>query len=151
MRSIEKRMSDAENARYGKINNLIGILKGERDGDIFSGLFENAFKSPINVGRKITIDGDELIIGNRKYSVRDLQKVTINKEGSMKLYERGGKKLCGTLSLNLASDNIELLCCWLRLHKVEAEIKSGISEKAFQWTVAAIAVITIILLQVINN
>lgn len=150
MRSTEKRMSEAENARYGKINNLIGILKGKRDGDIFSGLFESAFKNPINVGRKITIDGDELIIGGRKYGVRELQKVTINKEGSMKLYECGGKKLCGTLSLNLAADNVELLCCWLRLHRVEAEIRSGNGEKAFQWTVAAIAVITVILLQVIK-
>ncbi len=151
MKSTEKRMSEAETARYGKINNLISILKGERDRDIFSGLFENAFKTPIKAGGKITIDGDELIIGNRKYGVRDLQKITINKEGSMKLYERGGKKLCGSLSLNLAAENVELLCYWLRLHKVETEIRSGKGEKAFQWTIAAIAVITIILLQVINK
>lgn len=158
MSSTGKRMADAETARYGKINALIGILTGEREKIIPGGLLEDSqknpmetlfaddFKSKINVGGKITIDGDELMIGRKTYGADDLQKVTINTEGSMKLYDRKGKKLCGTFALNLSVKNIEYLCIWLRLHNVAAEVRSGKGEKAFQWAVFATSALIIILI-----
>lgn len=136
------KMAQAENARYAKIQKLICCLLCQKDKIIFDDEVENALGKPFKVGRIITVDGEKITVKKKLYSALDLKKVTVNTEGSMSIYDRGSRKLCGPISLNLSSKNIELFCLWARKYDVPAELVSGKGERTFQRVfLAAVAAI----------
>ncbi len=142
-------MSQAEKMRYGKIVRLTNLLCGENvlplDYSVMDGL-----DKPFNVGKRITIEGQNININKKPYCALDIKKVTINTEGSMAVYDRSGKKLCGWSVLNLSSHNIELFCLWARKNKIPSEIVSGKAEKAFQMCFLAFAVLAVVLIRLLR-
>lgn len=129
---IADKMSQAESVRYAKIQRLIGLLCGE-DKTILDGIISKGFTEPFDVGRKITIDGETIWIKNKSYTSSELQKIIINTEGSLAVYDSSGRKICGWLLLNVSVKNIELFCVWARKYHVQAETVSGKHERIFQW------------------
>ena len=139
---LANKMTLAVSARYTKINNLIQILCGQ-DKIILDEIIEEGLNEPFNVGRKITIDGETLRIKNKSYKLSELQKITINTEGSLAVYGSSGRKLCGWSLLNVSVKNIELLCVWARKYHVPAETVSGKHERIFQWGVLVLVILIV--------
>lgn len=144
---LTDKMAQAETTRYAKIQRLINLLC-QKDENILTILSGNSFNKPFKVGRKITIDGQKITVKNRTYDYYDLQKVTINTEGSMSIYDRSGRKLCGWVELNLSVKNIELFCLWARKYNVPAEVLSGKRERIFQWLILAVAVLILVMVRI---
>lgn len=140
------KMSQAEEMRYAKIQRLTDLLCKKDE------LMDAAAKglcAPFKVGGRITVDGTGITIGKKTYDALELKRITINTEGSLSIYERSGKRLCGRLTLNLSSKNIELFCMWVRKNGIPAEAVSGKGERtiliAFSVIIALIAVLMKIL------
>ncbi|MBD5513196.1 MAG: hypothetical protein HDR06_00715 [Lachnospiraceae bacterium] len=138
----------AEDMRCAKIQRLIDLLcpKGN---NILEVLAEDGI-GPFDVGKRIKVDGKNIRIKNRDYIAAELQKVTINTEGSMAIYDRNGRKLCGSIDLNVSSKNVELFCLWVRKNNVPAEVVSGTRERIFQWCVLVVGVLLVIVYKVLN-
>lgn len=147
------KMSQAVDIRYAKIQRLIGLLCPKEE-NVLDALIEDGLRSPFNVGKRIKIDDQNIRIKNKDYHSTELQRVTINTEGSMAIYDCNDRKLCGSIDLNLSSQNVELFCLWVRKNHVPAEVVSGTCERIFQWCVLAVGVFLIVLyktLNIINN
>lgn len=139
------KMSQAESMRYAKIQRQIDLLCG-KDKTILDEMAKDGMKEPFHVGKKITVNDNTIRIKNKTYAPSEL-KVTINTEGSMAIYDYSGKKLCGSISLNVSTKNVELFSLWARRHNVPAEVVSGKRERIFQWVVFAVAFLVIILVR----
>lgn len=124
---MKDKISAAEKQRYDKIKLIVALLCG--DSQVTEVLIENTPDQTFKTGRRITVDGEIIRIKNKSYEARQLQKITINTEGSMRIFDRYGKKLCSSLTLNSSSANIERFCIWARKHKIPAEVVSGIPER----------------------
>lgn len=136
------KMSQAESMRYAKIQRQIDLLCG-KDRTILDDMAKDGMKESFHVGKRIIIRGRTITIKNKTYDSSEL-KVTINTEGSLAIYDRNGKKLCGSLFLNISTKNIELFSLWVRKHHVPAEVVSGKLERIFQWFVFAVVLVVII-------
>ncbi len=152
---MEKRnridISEAETMRYAKIQNLIRLLQDE--GNHSEGInivLENELPSSFAMGKMIAVDGEKIRIGKKSYSSHEIKKVIINTEGSMAIYGEDGKKLCGSLRLNVSLDNIELFCVWVRKSNIPVEVVSEKRERFFQYMFLFIVVITVALLKIIS-
>lgn len=143
------KMSDAEKARYNKIYRLTTLLCSQ-DNDALNTVIEKTELKPFKVGRRITVDGENIYIKNKLYCAYQLQKITINTEGSLCIYDRNGKKLCDWKELNLSSANIELFCIWARKCGVPAEAVSGKRERAFQLFVLTLAILLVLLVKILK-
>lgn len=143
------KMAQAEAMRYAKIQRLIHLLC-QKDEGILHNIAGNSFNKPIKVGRKIIIDGQKITIKNKTYDYYDLQKITINTEGSMAIYDRSGRKLCNWINLNLSVKNIELFCLWAGKYKVPAEVLSGKGERIIQWLIFTVAVLVIVVIRIFH-
>lgn len=144
---------EAEEMRYARIQQLIDLLfhKSKNMPVDFVG---EEMQESFPVGMKIKVDGNKIKVRNREYSSVELQKVTINTEGTMAIYDRDGRKLCGSIWLNSSTKNIELFCVWVRKYHVPAEVVSGKGEKALQMIILVIAVAALFLyklLRVLNR
>ena len=143
----------AEEMRYARIQRLIDLLCHKQK-NILADFVEEELQESFPVGMKIKVDGNKVRIRNREYSSVELQKVTINTEGTMAIYDRDGRKLCGSIWLNSSTKNIELFCVWVRKYHVPAEVVSGKGEKALQMIILVIAVAALFLyklLRVLNR
>ena len=115
---------EAETIRYKKIQNIISLLQSNEISVLAENVLGNKSLS-FKLGRRITIDGEKIRIGKQSFRAYEINKVTINTEGSMAIYNNYGKKLCGSLSLNAFLDNIELFCVWIRKSNISIEVVSG--------------------------
>lgn len=138
------KMIQAENMRYMKIQRLIDLLCSKDN------LIADDLDTSFSVGKRITINGETITIKNKTYSYYELQKVTINTEGSLAIYDRSGKRLCNWIGLNLSVKNIELFCLWVIKYKVPAEVISGKAEKTLQFLLLAVVIIICILFKIIR-
>ncbi len=118
-------MSKAETLRYTKIQKLIDLLQSNANSAVIDSILGDSLPSPFTIGRRISIDEKTIKIGKRSYDVYEIRNVTINKEGSMAIYGNNGKRLCGSLSLNVSSDNIEMFCVWVGKNNIPVEVVSG--------------------------
>ena len=118
-------------ARYSKIERLTDLLCKENFLPLDHSAMNSLDKS-FNVGKRIAVEGQNIIINKKTYCALDIKKITINTEGSLAVYDRYGKKLCGCFALNLSTKNIELFCLWARKNNIPAETVSGKAERAFQ-------------------
>lgn len=134
---IEK-IVQAEDMRYARTQQLVNLLCHQGQGNP-DGFMENALQEPFPVGMKIKVDGSKITIRNREYSSAELQKVTINTEGTLTVYNRDGRKLCGSIWLNSSTKNVELFCVWVRRHCVPVEVVTGKGEKALQILILVVA------------
>lgn len=132
-------MERAENKRRAKVQRLINILC-LRDKGILDDIIACGFNENFDVGRNITVRGENIIIRNRNFRYSELQRIVINTEGSMAIYAQNGRRLCGMMDINLSVKNIELFCVWARKYNIFAEAVSGKNEKIFQWLIFAAAV-----------
>lgn len=142
-----KKMAEAENMRYAKVQYITGLLTNN---DKLNSILLTLPLSPFNVGKSIIIDGENIIIDKNKYNCREIGKVVINTEGSMAIYDVYGKKLCNCLKLNIGMKNIELFCVWVRQNNIPAEVKSGKSEIALQYTILAIGILAAVVLKILK-
>ena len=141
-------ISKAETIRYSKIQRMLSILNGDTNGaaaDITDNLIASMDICPFRVGKRISIDGQTIKIGKKCWQSYEIQKVTANTEGSMAIYDRSGKKICGCLSLNVSLQNIELFCIWVRKYNIAAEIRSGKMERFFQYALLVITILLVLL------
>ena len=146
---FKTKMSDAEKQRYDKIKRLIALLCSEnRDIDA---VIENTPIQSFKAGKRVTVDGEIIRIKNKSYEARQIQKIIINTEGSIKIFDRYGKKLCGSLTLNLSSNNINLFCIWARKHKIPAEAVSGIPEKVILTVFLGVVTLVVELVKVLSR
>lgn len=122
---VNEKMQKAENARYTKINSLIQCLQGEGNSRVIDILAEDNFPTSFQVGSRISVEEKVISIGKRRYSAYEIQKVTTNTEGSMSIYDNNGKKICGTLWLNVGTRNIDLFCVWVRKNNIRVEVRPG--------------------------
>lgn len=147
-------ISKATEIRYSKIQNIINILKGDVYGAAGNAVYNDFISSvdihAFNLGKSISIDGQTIKIGKKSYQSYEIQKVTVNTEGSMSIYDRSGKKICGFLRLNVSLENIDLFCVWVRKYNIAVEIKSGKTERIFQYAILAITVLLIILYKILR-
>ncbi|MCM1054846.1 MAG: hypothetical protein NC394_04905 [Bacteroides sp.] len=148
IRIFSTKYSDAERTRFKKIYRLTSLLCSE---DINVSELENTELKPFKVGGRIRIDGEDIYIKNKLYSARQLQRITINTEGSMRIYDRYGKKLCGSFTLNLSSSNIELFCIWARKYNVPGELVSGKGERTLQKVFLTLVFIIILFVKVVSK
>lgn len=148
-----KKIVQAEEMRYARIQQLIDLLF-HKSKNMPEDFVEEEIQESFPVGMKIKVDGNKIRVRNREYSSVELQKVTINTEGTMAIYDRDGKKLCGSIWLNSSTKNIELFCVWVRKYHVPAEVVSGKGEKVLQMLILVFAVAALFfykLLMVLNR
>lgn len=149
---IEK-IVQAEEMRYARIQQLIDLLF-HKSKNMPVDLVEEEMQESFPVGMKIKVDGNKIRVRNREYASVELQKVTINTEGTMAIYDRDGRKLCGSIWLNSSTKNIELFCVWVRKYHVPAEVVSAKGEKVLQMLILVVAVAALFfykLLMVLNR
>lgn len=144
------KMQQAENIRYNKIEILGNLLCKDNVIPINYDAMDSLDK-PFNVGKRISVNGENIVINKKTYSSFEIKSVTLNTEGSMAIFDRSGKKLCGWASLNLAAKNIELFCLWVRKHNIPAKVVSGSSEKGFQWFFMAAVIFVLLLIYIIKD
>lgn len=140
-------MEKAEAQRYSKIQNIIDYLQGNRNSGLIDILMGDSVPSSFNVGRRISVDGKVIKIGKKNYNTYEIKKVSINTEGSMAIYKNNGKKLCGSLSLNVSMENIGVFCAWVRQNAIPVEVVSGKGERAFQYTFLVIVILVILIIK----
>lgn len=143
----QNNISQAETVRYVKIQRLINLLT-QKDPKI-DFMAQNLF-TPFEVGRGITVHSDSITIGRKTYNSSEIKRVTINTEGSMSIYNRSNKKLCGWSRLNLSSKNIELFCIWARKNGIPAETVSGTPERTILVIISALVTLTAILIKILR-
>ena len=136
-------MQQAEFFRYALIQNVIDIIQNNVPIYIVPDSF--------NVGKRLSVDGNTLHIGKKSYEAYEIGKFTVNTEGSMALYDRYGKKICGTFSLNVSVENIHIFCKWIRNNNISAEVIPGRAEKIFQYIFLIIGAAVIILIKVFRK
>lgn len=144
------KMSQAQSIRYGKIERLTELLC--RDNSVpldYSAM--GSLDKPFKVGKRIIVDGQNVSINKKTYCAYDIKKVTINTEGSLSIYSRSGKKLCGWSVLNLSTEKIELFCLWARRNGILSESVSGGSEKAFQLVFLSAVIILVVLIKLLHT
>jgi hypothetical protein len=146
IRANGERLEKAQGFRYSKINHLIRYLQGTNNAGLIDELVKDSELTAFCVGKRIRIDGKIIKIGKREYPVYDIKKVTINTEGSMAIYDKSDRKICGTLWLNVGEKNIELFCVWVRKNSIQVEVKSGKGELVFQYLFLCIVILTIFIL-----
>lgn len=144
------KMLQAENVRYDKIERLSNLLCKDNYLPLDYSAMDSLDK-PFSVGKKITVEGENIVINKKTYSSSDIKTVTINTEGSLAIYDRRDKKLCGWSALNLSTKNIELFCLWARKHNIPAKTVSGNSERAFQLFFLVLVILTIIIVKIIHK
>lgn len=143
------KMSQAQKMRYNKIERLTGLLCGDNALPLdYSAM--GSLDKPFNVGKRITVEGQNISINKKTYCAYDIKKVTINTEGSLSIYDRNEKKLCGWSVLNLSTENIELFCLWARKNGIPSENVSGRSEKAFQLIFLAAVIFALVLIKILR-
>jgi hypothetical protein len=140
-------MEKAQDSRYSKINHLIQYLQGTNNALLIDKLAEDSELTNFCVGKSIRIDGEIIRIRKREHQIYDIKKVTINTEGSMAIYDKNGRKICGTLWLNVGKKNIEFFCVWVRKNFVQVEVRSGKGELFFQYLFFCIVILIILLLK----
>ena len=133
-------------ARYSKIERLKNLLCTENFLPLDHAVLDSLDK-PFNVGKRISVEGQNISINKKPYCTLDIKKITINTEGSLAVYDRYGKKLCGSFALNLSTKNIELFCLWARKNNIPSEIVSGKAERAFQLIFAIVVFLAVIVLK----
>ncbi len=144
-------IAEAETLRYDKIQNLINLLQGTvQNSALTNTIYGNDFPTNFNVGKKIRIDGEQIRIGKKYYSSNEINKVTINTEGSMAIYDCCDIKICGTLSINVSLKNIELFCIWVHKNNISAEVVSGKKERFFQYAILLITVTVLMTLKIMK-
>lgn len=146
-----ERMEKAQRVRYLKINHLIQYLQGTNNEERIRAFVEDSLPTAFCVGNRIGIDGKRIRIGKKDYQVYDIKKVTINTEGSMAIYDKRDRKICGTLWLNVGEKNIELFCAWVRKNSIQVEVKSGKRETFFQYFFLGIVILIILLIQILDR
>lgn len=134
---IEK-IVQAEDERYARVRQLANLLC-RREQSTPDSFMEDALQEPFPVGMKIKIDGSKITIRNREYTSAELQKVTINTEGTLAVYNREGRKLCGSVWLNSSTKNVDLFCGWVSKYHVPVEVVTGRGEKALQILIMVVA------------
>lgn len=134
---IEK-IVQAEDERYARVRQLVNLLC-RREQNTPDSFMEDALQEPFPVGMKIKIDGSRITIRNREYTSAELQKVTINTEGTLAVYNREGRKLCGSVWLNSSTKNVDLFCGWVSKYHVPVEVVTGRGEKALQILIMVVA------------
>lgn len=76
------KMQQAEKKRYDKIERLTNLLCKDNsfpmEYDAMSGL-----DKPFSVGKRITVDGQKIVINKKTYCALDIKMVTINTEDSI--------------------------------------------------------------------
>lgn len=142
-------MAQAEELRYAKIKRVIDLLCG-KDKTILDDMIGDGFNKPFNVGRRITVHGNNIRIKNKVYNPFELQKVTINTEGTLSIYNQSGRKLCSGIFLNVSTKNIELFSLWVRKYNVPTEVVSGKRERIFQWFIFALVLLVLVLLKILR-
>ena len=142
-------MKAAEKQRYDKINLLIALLCSENR--VIDTVNENTPAQSFKVGKRVTVDGEIIRIKNKSYEARQIQKIIINTEGSIKIFDRYGKKLCGSLTLNSSSNNINQFCIWARKHQIPAEAVSGTPEKVILMVFMGIVTLVVELVKVLSR
>lgn len=142
-------MAQAESMRYAKIQRLIDMLCKEYK-SVSEDVIGNEVNNPFNVGKRITVEGNKIIIRSKTYYASELLKVTVNTEGSLAIYDRSGRKLCGWAALNLTAKNIERFCIWVRRNGVPAEVVSGRGEKTLQWVILTVAILVSIIIKILH-
>ena len=148
-KKAEDKISTAEKQRYDKIKRLTALLCGVNP--IIDTLISDMQDKPFKTGGRITVDGEIIRIKNKSYEARQLQKIVISTEGSMRIYDRYGKKLCGSLTLNSSPANVELFCLWARKHKIPAEAVSGIPEKVILSIFLGVVTMVVALVKVLSR
>ena len=139
-KKMAKKIAEAENMKYAKTQYITGLLtNNDKLNDILLTLPLSSF----NVGKSTTIEGEDITIDKNKYNCREIGSVVISTEGSMAVYDAYGKRLCNRFKLNLASENIELFCVWVRQNNIPVKVKSGKPELILQYAIL-IAVIALI-------
>ncbi len=142
------KMLQAENMRYKKIERLANLLCNDNPLPLdYSAM--DSLDDTFSVGKKITVEGENIIINKKTYSSSDIKSVTISTEGSLAIYDRTDKKLCDWSALNLSTKNIELFCLWARKHNIPAKTVSGNSERGFQLFFLVLVILTIIAVRII--
>ncbi len=136
-------MKQAEAVRYALIQNVLDI--------IHNNVPEVNVPHDFNVGKRFSVSGSTLNIGRKSFESYEIGKFTVNTEGSMALYDRYGKKLCGTLCLNVSLKNIDIFCKWIKKNNISAEVVSGKSERTFQYIFLILGVAAVILIKVLRN
>ena len=143
------KMSQAQKMRYNKIERLTGLLCGDNALPLDYSAMDSLDK-PFKVGKRITVEGQNIKIKKRIYCTFDVKRVTINTEGSLSIYGRNEKKLCGWFVLNLSTENIELFCLWVRKNGIPSEMVSGRAEKAFQLGFLTMVIIIVVLIKILR-
>lgn len=141
------KMSRAEAMRYAKIERLTELLCKK---DCGLDAASEGLCTPFKVGSGITVDGSSLTVGKKTYDAMELKRVTINTEGSLSVYDRSGKKLCGWRNLNLSLENIELFCMWVRKNGIPAEAVSGMGERTLLLAFSVVTAIIIALIKILK-
>lgn len=143
------KMAQAEDRRYAKIERLIELLC-PKEKTVLEDAAGYEFNKPFKVGKRITVEGSSIIIKNKAYDSLELKKITINTEGSLSIYDRSGRKLCGWVDLNLSTKNIELFCIWARMNNVPAEVVSGKGEKILQLSILVTVILALVLFKILR-
>lgn len=143
----QNKISQAEAIRYDKIQRLVDLLNKK---DELTDVIAKALNTPFNVGGKIVVDNDSITIGNKTYEALDIKRVTINTEGSISIFDRYGKKICGWSRLNLSCKNIELFCLWVRKNGIPAEVVSGRHERVLLVVISVLVTTIIALIKILK-
>lgn len=143
------KIAEAETVRYAKIQRLTDLIC-PKEKNLLDAMIEDGLHNSIDVGSRIEINGQTIRIRKQTYSPAELQKVTISTEGSMAIYDCSGRKLCGSITLNSSTKNVELFCLWVRKYNVHAEVISGARERFFQWFILVVGILLIALYKVLN-
>ncbi len=144
-------MSKAVSMRYTKIQKLIDLLQGNANSAAIDTILGDNLPAPFTIGRRIAVDERTIKIGKKNYNIHEIKNVTVNTEGSMAIYDNNGKKLCGSLSLNVSSENIELFCVWVRRCNIPVEVLSGKGERIFQYVILSVSVLVVVFLKLLNK
>ncbi len=136
-------MQQAEFFRYALIQNVIDIIQNNVPVYIVPDSF--------NVGKRLSVNGNTLHIGRKCFEAYEIGKFTVNTEGSMALYDRYGKKLCGTFGLNISVKNIDVFCKWIKNNNISAEVVSGKIERVFQYMFLILGIAVIVVIKVLRK
>lgn len=149
MKKIKKvDMFKADELRYKKIQNLIGVMQGKGNANTCNQILRDGSMAPFIVGKGIKISGDTLAIRKGSYHSCEISKVTINTEGSMAIYDRNNIKICGCLKLNVGLNNIEMFGLWVWKNNILVEVIDGKKERIFQYTILIATMVVIVMLKI---
>ena len=136
-------MQQAETLRYALIQNILDIIQDNAA--------EWNVPHDFNVGKRLSVSGSTLHIGRKSFEAYEIGKFTVNTEGSMALYDRYGKNICGTLGLNVSLKNIDIFCKWIKINNISAEVIPGKAERIFQYIFMIVGIAVIVFIKVLRN